>query len=155
MVYTGPMIDNEIEHAHLHPEPCAIPFNQITTFPLPNDHLPPPGIMYMAAPPGARVIPIPVPVPVPGLHNQLPFPSNHGFHGPFKGKITEVFPVNFQYFYPSPGSNPFMVPDYNITPVIMGPRHHRGPINHGVVPGPWLDQQFCSNPPRNTFYPRY
>ncbi|KAL7591756.1 uncharacterized protein LOC111890821 [Lactuca sativa] len=161
MVYTGPMIDNEIEHAHLHPEPCAIPYNQITTFPLPNDHhlpVPPPGITFMAAPPpGARVIPIPVPVPVPGLHNQLTFPSNHGFHGPFKGKITEVFPVNFQYFYPSPTSNPFMVPDYNLTPVIMPPghQHHRGPITHGVVPGPWLDQPFCSNPPGIPFIPGY
>ncbi|KAL4554341.1 hypothetical protein LXL04_039562 [Taraxacum kok-saghyz] len=155
MVYTGPITDNEIEHAHLHPEPCAIPYNQIATFPLPADHLPPPGITFMAAPPpqAARVIPIPVPVPV--LHNQLTFPSNHGFHGPFKGKINEVFPVNFQYFYPSPTSNPFMVPDYNVTPVIMGPAHHRGPITHAVVPGPWLEQPFCNNPPGVPFIPGY
>lgn len=158
MVYTGPMIETEVEHAHLQPEPCLIPYG-----PLPS------GFAFMAAPPGPRVVPL-------GTHNQLPFPSHQvmdGPHGEFKGKITESFHLNFQYSYPAPGSSPFVIPEYrgfDVIPVVMGPVHHRGirnqiagptdlnpgiqfiPMSHvgqplQVVPGPWLDHQFCGNAP--------
>lgn len=45
MLYTGPMIDMEMDqHAHLHAEPC-VPYGGITNFPQPNGHtmLSPPG----------------------------------------------------------------------------------------------------------------
>lgn len=158
MVYTGPMIETEVEHAHLQPEPCLIPYG-----PLPS------GFAFMAAPPGPRVVPL-------GTHNQLPFPSHQVMDGPhreFKGKITESFHLNFQYSYPAPGSSPFVIPEYrgfDVIPVVMGPVHHRGlrnqiagptdlnpgiqfiPMSHvgqplQVVPGPWLDHQFCGNAP--------
>ncbi|XP_076930022.1 uncharacterized protein LOC143594644 [Bidens hawaiensis] len=156
MVYTGPMIDTEIEHAQLHPEPCVIPYGH---GPLSS------GVAFMAAPPGPRVVPF-------GVHNQLPFP-NHPLmdvpvppHDAFKGKIAEGIHVSSQYSYPAPDLSPFVVPEYigfNVIPVVMGPGHHRGvrspglqfmPMSHGgigqpvqVVPGPWLDQQFCGSVP--------
>ncbi|KAF5766577.1 putative transcription factor C2H2 family [Helianthus annuus] len=160
MAYTGQMIDNEIEHAHLHPEPCVIPYGH---GPMSS------GITFMAAaPPGPRVVPF-------GPHNPLPFPSHQLMDDAFKGKISEGLHVSSQYSYPAPSSNPFVVPEYigfNVIPVVMGPGHHRGartraagavdlnpgvqfmPMSHGaigqpvqVVPGPWLDQQFCGNVP--------
>lgn len=162
-MYTGPMIDTEIEHAHLQPEPYLIPYGHQ---PLPT------GVTFIAGPPGARLVPVPM---SPGLHNQLAFPNHvmDGPHNAFKGKITEGVHVNFQYAYPAPGSSPFVVPDYrgfDVVPVVMGPGVHRGarnrggggidlnpnfalqfvPMSHGgqplqMVPGPWLDQPFCGN----------
>ncbi|XP_071725912.1 uncharacterized protein [Rutidosis leptorrhynchoides] len=158
MVYTGPMIDTEIEHAHIQPEPCLIPYGHI-----------PSGFTIMAAPPGPRVVPL-------GTINQLPFPNHPVIDGPhveFKQKITEGFHINLQYSYPAPGSSPFVIPDYRgfeVVPLVMGPVHHRGsrnriasptdiapgvqfvPMNHlgqplPVVPGPWLDNQFCGSAP--------
>ncbi|KAL8255229.1 hypothetical protein R6Q59_033450 [Mikania micrantha] len=165
MVYTGPMIDTEIEHAHIHPEPCVIPYGPLSS-----------GITFMAAQPGHRVVPF-------GPHNQLSLPSQQlmdGPHGEFKGKITEGLHVNPQYSYPAPGSSPFVLPDYigfNVIPVVMGPGHHRNqtagavdlnlglqfmPMSHGalgqpvqVVPGPWLDQQFCANFPGTHYMQGY
>lgn len=144
MVYNGQMIDTEIEHARLLPEPGVVPFGRIASFRQPNDHPPqlgnihgllPSGIdstTFMVAPPGARVVPVPM---SPGLQNQLLVPTNQvmdGFNGAFKGKIAGGFPVNFRYFYPAPGSSSFVVPEYrgyDVIPVVMGPGNHRGPRN--------------------------
>ncbi|KAJ9562772.1 hypothetical protein OSB04_007932 [Centaurea solstitialis] len=144
MVFTGPTIDNEIEHARgLLPEPGVVPFGRVAaSFRQPNDHPPqlgnvhgllPSGIdsaTFMVAPPGARVVPVPI---APGLQNQLLVPANQvmdGFNGAFKGKIAGGFPVNFRYFYPAPGSSSFVVPEF--IPVVMGPGNHRGPRNRPV-----------------------
>lgn len=167
MMYTGPMIDTETEHAHLQPEPCVLPYGRS---PLPS------GITFMAAPAPVPAPPGPTMVPY-GPHNQLALPSHQimdGVNGEFKGKIPEGFHVNLQFSCPAPSPSSFMVPEYpgfDVFPVAMGPRHHRGavnqapgasidvnsglqfmPMSHGgqpfqVVPGPWLDQQFCGNPP--------
>lgn len=156
MVYTGPMIEIETEHAHLQPEPCLIPYHH---GPLPS------GITFIAAPPSPRVVPF---MP----HNQLSFPNHHAIeeaHNLFKGKIDEGFHVNFHYSYPAPpGSGPFIGPEYqrfDVIPVAMGRGVHIGaidlntglhfmPMNHGalpqplqVVPGPWLDQHFSGSTP--------
>ncbi|KAK9048238.1 hypothetical protein SSX86_032799 [Deinandra increscens subsp. villosa] len=149
MVYTGPMMDTEIEHAYLHPEPYS-GHGPLST-----------RITFMAAP---RVVPF---VP----HNQLPFPGHQVTNGPddeFKGKITEGFHVNFQYSYPTPGSAPFVVPEYigfNVIPVVLNqttgavdlniglqfiPMSHDAlgqPVQVVPVPAPWLDQHFFPNFP--------
>ncbi|KVI10484.1 Zinc finger, RING/FYVE/PHD-type [Cynara cardunculus var. scolymus] len=147
MGFTGQMIDNEIEHARLLPEPGVVPFGRIANFRQPNDHpsqlgnvhgLLPSGIdstTFMVAPPGARVVPVPI---SPGLQNQLLVPTNQvmdGFNGAFKGKIAGGYPVNFRYFYPAPGSSSFVVPEYrgyDVIPVVMGPGNHRGPRNRAA-----------------------
>lgn len=159
MIYTGRMIDTEIEHARLHPEPSIIPYGH---GPLSS------GTTFLAAPPGPRVVPF-------GPHNQF-IPGHQLTDGPpgiFKGKTIEGLHVNPQYYYRTPASSHFVVPEYigfNVIPVVMGPGHHRGTRNQTagaidlnlglhfmpmslcgleqhvqVVPGPWLDQQFCAN----------
>ncbi|XP_071701246.1 uncharacterized protein [Rutidosis leptorrhynchoides] len=156
--YTGPVMDTELEHAHLQPQHCLIPYG-----PLPS------GFTFISTPSGPTVVPL-------GTHNQLPSPTHHVVRGPhceFKEKITECFHINYQFSYPAPGSSPFVITEYrgfDIFPAVMGPVHHRvsrnciaGPIDLTpglqvipmshvgqhvqVVPGPWLDQQFCANAP--------
>ncbi|GJW54234.1 probable E3 ubiquitin-protein ligase ZFP1 [Tanacetum coccineum] len=162
MVYTGPLIDTETEQAHLQSEPCLIPYGQ--------GHIPS-GITFMAAPSGPRVVPLPVNPGLHNQLTYPYNHIMDGVHGAFKGKVAEGFHVNFQYSYPAPGSSAFIVPDHrglDVVTMVMGPGHHTGARNqtdgaidlnsgvqfmlmsHGaqgqliqVVPGPWLDQQFC------------
>lgn len=174
MVYTSPMINTETEQAHLQPEPCLIPYGQ--------GHLPS-GITFMAAPSGPRVVPLPVNPGLHNQLTYANNHIMDGVHCAFKEKVAEGFHVNFQYSYPAPGSSTFIVPDHrglDVVPMVMGPGHHRGarnrtdgaidlnsgvqfmPMSHGaqgqpiqVVPGPWLDQQFCGIGPGIPFMQGY
>nr|XP_043621571.1 probable E3 ubiquitin-protein ligase ZFP1 [Erigeron canadensis] len=158
MMYTGPMIDTEIEYAPLQPEPCLMPYGPV-----------PSGFTFIATPHGTQVVPF-------GSHNQLVFPTNQVMervHGAFKGKMAEGFHMNFQYSYSVHGSSPFVIPEYrglDTIPMVIGAGHPRGarnrpggaidfnsglqymPMNQlgqplQVLPGPWLEQQFCGNAP--------